>query len=221
MCVFVKLWHWTSGPGWRPARIVCVDLSAWAVLMTARGYWKAKGMCVWAGNSCSPPSNDYLCSLCLIYGHTWSLHALMDLQQDRQDAVNVLNTPDDKCVHFVQGAPLINYLDVSFKTLLVFPWQKKKKKKKNVSVFAQTLGSSLLIVCVPHMLCCCASVHICFHWGSDVQHILLIRGRRSLKGLPGSDIPGLILPELRVCCCDLIKSASSKIVLRCWAYYQI
>lgn len=145
---------------------VCVDLSAWAVLMAARGYWKAKGMCVWAGNSCYPPSNDYLCSLCLIYGHTWSLHALMNLQQDRQDAVNVLNTPDDECFHFVQGA-LLQYIFVGLPVT---------EKKKKLSVFAQTLGSSLLIVCIPYMLRCCASMHICFHRGFDVQHILLIRG---------------------------------------------
>lgn len=128
MCVFVKLWHWTSGPGWRPARCVCGFVSLGGIDGCPRVLEGERYVCMSWKQLFPPPSNDYLCSLWLIYGHTWSLHALMDLQQDRQDAVNVLNTPDDECFHFVQGAPLINYLDVSSNlSLLVFLWQKKKK----------------------------------------------------------------------------------------------
>lgn len=52
MCVFVRRWQWTSGPGWRQPSAVW-ELSNWAVLMVAWRYRKARGMCVWARNSCS------------------------------------------------------------------------------------------------------------------------------------------------------------------------
>lgn len=77
----------------------CVELSGWAVLMAAWGYWKAKGMCLWARNSCSPEVMT-TCVLSAWFMDIHDLSSLLDLWQDRQDAVNILNTPNDICFHF-------------------------------------------------------------------------------------------------------------------------
>lgn len=97
--VFVRHWQWTSWLGWRLPNTVW-ELSGWAVLMVALGYWKEKGMCVWARNSCS------LRVMTTFGPSVWfmdvrDLSSLQDLWQDMQDAVNVLNTPYDRCVHLV------------------------------------------------------------------------------------------------------------------------
>lgn len=96
-CVFIRRWQWTSGLGWRLTSAVW-ELTGWAVLMVAWGYLKAKGMCVWAWNSCS------LGVITTFSPSVWfmdvqDLSSLQDLWQDRQDAMNVLNTPYDRCVH--------------------------------------------------------------------------------------------------------------------------
>lgn len=92
MCVFVKLWHWTFGPGWRQPSAVWV-LSGRAVLMAARGYWKSKNMCVWARNSCS----FNIMTTCVLSVWFMDVHdvGVSSKEQDRQDAVNILHIPDD------------------------------------------------------------------------------------------------------------------------------
>lgn len=97
VCVYQALTLNLWASGWRKLSAVW-ELSGWAVLMAAWGWWKASGMCVWAGNSCSlgvmttcaPPS---------WFTDVHDFSSLLDLWQDRQDAENVLTTPHDRCFH--------------------------------------------------------------------------------------------------------------------------
>ncbi len=100
MYVFVRCWQWTSGSGWRQLSVVW-ELSGWAVLMAAWGYWRARGMCVWARNSCSLGVMT-TCVPSAWFTDAHDLSLLQDLWQDRQDAVNILNTPCDRCFHFLR-----------------------------------------------------------------------------------------------------------------------
>lgn len=79
---------------------VAWELSGWAVLMAAWGYWKARGMCVWATNSCSLRVMT-TCVLSAWFTDVHDLSSLLNLWQDRQDAVNILNTPYDRCFHWL------------------------------------------------------------------------------------------------------------------------
>lgn len=124
MCVFVKLWHWTSGPGWRPARCV------W-ICQPRRYWWLPEGIgrrkvCVYELETVVPPQVMTTCAPSAWFMDTHDLSTLSWICS-RTDRMHT-NTPDDECFHFVQGAPLINYLDVSSNiSLLLFLWQKKKK----------------------------------------------------------------------------------------------
>lgn len=198
VCVYQALTLNLWASGWRKLSAVW-ELSGWAVLMAAWGWWKASGMCVWAGNSCSlgvmttcaPPS---------WFTDVHDLSSLLDLWQDRQDAENVLTTPHDRCFHVLpkwllwkicvnETSPLSATCPVSLPHC-----------GKRFGVPASAVGGGgghHRWLDIGRRLASRIRAYP-LSWGVLIRaHVLLIRGQGLHERRPGSDISGIKVPEFR------------------------
>lgn len=143
----LNLWVWVETSSlW-----ICGFVSLGGIDGCPRGIGRRK-VCVYELETVVPPQVMTTCAPSAWFMDTYDLSMLSWIcsRTDRMQWMSRLMMNVFSMCRELLFRRLLQYIFVGL------PMTGKKKKK---SVFAQTLGSSLLIVCIP--LSCCASVHPC------------------------------------------------------------